>query len=143
MMLDSIEEQLINLLMKDARQSSGTLAEQLQVSSSTVRRRMKRLIDQGLIHIIALPEPGKIGFSLEAVIALDVETDRLHSTMDALRKYPQVRWLAAVSGQFDIMANVWFPSTEELFKFMESEVGRMEGVKNSETFICLHVEKRF
>ena len=140
-MLDSIDEQLINLMMKDARQSSGKLSEQLQVSSSTVRRRMKRLIDQGLIHIIALPEPGKIGYFLEAVIALDVETDRLHSTMDALRKYPQIRWLAAVSGQYDIMANVWFPSTEELFKFMESEVGSMEGVKNSETFVYLYVDK--
>ena len=140
-MLDSIDEQLINLLMKDARQSSETLAEQLQVSSSTVRRRMKRMIDQGLIHIVALPEPGKIGFSIEAVIALDVEAESLNFTLNTLRKYPQVRWIAAVSGQYDIMANVWFSSTEELYKFMENEVGRMEGVKNSETFICLYVEK--
>ena len=140
-MLDSIDEQLINLLMKDARQSSETLGEQLQVSSSTVRRRMKRMIDQGLVHIVALPEPGKIGFSIEAVIALDVEAESLNFTLNTLRKYPQVRWIAAVSGQYDIMANVWFSSTEELYKFMENEVGRMEGVKNSETFICLYVEK--
>jgi len=141
MMLDSIDEQLINLLMKDARQSSGTLAKQLLVSSSSVRRRMKKLIDQGVIRIVALPEPGKLGLPLEAVIALDVEHDRLNSTMDALRKYPQVTWLAAVSGRFDIIAHALFPSTEELFKFMESEIGRMEEIKNSETFICLHVEK--
>ena len=140
-MLDSIDEQLINLLMKDARQSSETLAKQLQVCSSTVRRRMKRMIDQGLIHIVALPDPGKIGFSIEAVITLDVEAESLNFTLNTLRKYPQVRWIAAVSGQYDIMANVWFSSTEELYKFMENEVGRMEGVKNSETFICLYVEK--
>jgi Lrp/AsnC family transcriptional regulator for asnA, asnC and gidA len=138
---DWLDEQLINLLMQDARKSSDVLAEQLNVSSSTIRRRIKKLVEQGKIHIIAVPEPGKIGLPLEAVIALDVAHENISVVMESLNKHPQVRWLAAMSGQFDIMAYVWCHSTEELYKFIETEVGRLEGLKNSETFICLHVSK--
>ena len=55
-MIDSLDEQLINLLAKDAKQSSEVLARQLCVSSSTIRRRMKKLVQGGVLRITALPE---------------------------------------------------------------------------------------
>ncbi|MFC1986919.1 Lrp/AsnC family transcriptional regulator, partial [Chloroflexota bacterium] len=60
-MLDSLDRRLIDLLQQDAHQPSKVLAKQLSVSSSTVRRRVKRLIQQGIIRIIAIPKPEKIG----------------------------------------------------------------------------------
>ncbi len=141
MTIDSFDEQLINLLMQDASKSSEVLAKQLNVHSSTIRRRIQRLVEQKRIRIIALPEPKDVGLHLEAVIALDVTHDKLNFALEVLSKYPQVRWLAATSGRFDIMTYVWFHSTDELYKFVETEIGSLEGLKNSETFICLHVAK--
>ena len=141
MAIDSIDEQLINLLAQDATKSSEVLAKQLNVHSSTIRRRIKKLVEQKKIHIIAIPEPSEVGLFLEAVVALDVVHDKLNIAMEALIKYPEVRWLAVTSGRFDIMAYMWFHSTNELYKFVETEVGSLEGVRNSETFICLHVAK--
>ena len=140
-MIDSIDEQLINLLMKDASISSEVLAKQLNVHSSTIRRRIKKLVEQKKIHIIALPEPSEVGLLIEAVVALHVTHDKLDIALEALSKYPEVRWLAATSGRFDIMVYMWFHSTNELYKFVETEVGSLEGLKNSETFICLYVAK--
>jgi len=140
-MINSIDEQLINLLMQDARKSSEVLAKQLNVHSSTIRRRIKKFVEQKKIHIIALPEPKEIGLPLEAVIALDVAHDKLNSVTEALSKHPNVRWVAVTSGRFDIMAYVWLHSTNELYKFVETEIGSLEGLKNSETFICLNVSK--
>jgi len=141
MVIDSIDEQLINLLMQDASKSSEVLAKQLNVHSSTIRRRTKKLVEQKIIHIIAIPEPREIGLLLEAIIALDVDHDKLNIAMGALGKHPEVKWLAATSGRFDIMVCVWFHSTNELYKFVETDIGSLEGLKNSETFICLHVAK--
>lgn len=140
--IDKLDRELINILMKDARRSSSVLGKQLNVSSSTIRRRMKRLVEEGVANIIAVPEPSKVGLMVEAIIALDISHEKVDSTLKALRDYPQVRWVAATSGRFDVMAYVWLDSTEELYKFIENEVGKLEGVIKSETFICLHVEKR-
>lgn len=143
MMIDSLDEQLINLLVRDARQSSKVLAEQLCVSSSTIRRRVNKLIQQGVLRIVALPEPGKVGFSLRVIIAFNVAHEKLNAIMEALNSRSEVKALNATSGRFDIIAYMWFHSTDELFDFMENEIGKLEGIKNTETFICLHVRKDF
>jgi len=141
MEIDSLDKQLIDLLMTNARQNSDVLGKQLNLSSSTVRRRMKNLIDQGVINIVAVPESNKIGMFLEAIIALDVYHEKMDSVLKQLKKHPQVRWVAITSGRFDMLAHTWYESTEELFGFIENELGKIKGISKSETFICLHVEK--
>ncbi len=142
-MSDSITERLINLLEKDARQNSEALAKQLSVSSSTIRRRVNKLIEQGIIRIVARTEPSKIGLPLRAIIAFNVDHSKINPLMQKLSSRSEVKWVFAVSGQFDFIAMTWFPSTDELFNFIERDIGKLEGVKRTETFICLHVEKAF
>jgi len=143
MTIDSLDEQLINLLSRDARQSSSVLANQLHVSSSTIRRRMNNLILRGVLRIVATPEPTKIGLPLSVLIAFNIAHDSLNVAMKSLSSRPEIKWLAATSGRFDIIALAWFPSTDALFSFMERELSKLEGIKGSETFICLHEEKGF
>jgi len=140
MKIDSIDRQLIDLLMQDAHRTSEELARYLNVNSSTVRRRMKRLVEQGVINIAAIPKPSEVGLSTEAIIAFDVPHEKIDSVLEKLHGYPQVRWAAAMSGRFDIMALVWLRSTDDLHKFI-LELGKLEGVIKTETFICLHVAK--
>ena len=142
-MIKLLDTQLIALLEKDSNQTSEKLAEQLSVSSSTVRRRMKDLVRRGVIRIIAIPEPKEIGLPLIAVIAFQLEHDKLTSFFKVLGSRKDVKCLYATSGRFDAIALMWFSSTEHLFEFMEKEASKIEGVKTTETFICLHVEKSF
>ncbi len=142
-MIDSLDVQLISLLEKDANQTSEKLAEQLSVSPSTVRRRMKDLIRRGAIHIIAIPEPKQIGLPVIAVIAFQVSHENINSFLKALGSRKDVKCLYATSGRFDAIALMWFSSTEQLFEFIEKDIVKLEGVKTTETFICLHIEKSF
>lgn len=64
--MDSLDTQLIELLMKDANVSSTSLATQLNVSSSTVRRRMKDLLEKEIIRITAAPNLEKLGLPVVA-----------------------------------------------------------------------------
>ena len=89
-MLDSLDEQLLQLLEKDGRQSSEALAKQLRVSPSTIRRRVRKLIQSGVLCIVAVADPGKIGFPLAAVIAFDVAHDKLDLVMEKLSSRPEV-----------------------------------------------------
>ena len=75
--MDLLDSQLINILTQDANTSSSVLAKKLNVSSSTVRRRKRSLLDQGMIRILAVPDWNKVGLPLAAIIALDVSGEKI------------------------------------------------------------------
>jgi len=142
-MRDSLDKRLVELLSQDARQSSEALAKHLKVSSSTVRRRISKLVKRGTLRFAALAEPTELGFHLRALIAFNVAHEKLNEFTQALSSRPEVKGLAVTTGRFDVIALVWFTATDALLHFMQNEVSKIEGVRNSETFICLHVEKGF
>ena len=139
--MDSLDKNLIELLARDARQSSEALAKQLNVSPATIRRRINKLIQSGVVRIVAVGDPNKIGFPLAAVICFDVAHEKLDSVMEMLANRREVRWVSSSTGRFDIIALARFHSTDELSDFMQKEMAHVEGLRNSETFVCLHVKK--
>ena len=140
-LVDEIDEQLIRLLQKDARRSSGSLAAELKVSSATVRRRINRLTQNGILRIVALTDPTRVGYPLTAAIALKVETEKLDDLTDRLAKQSEVKWLSSATGRFDIIAVAQFRSTNEITNFLRRVLANQEGVKDTETYICLEVKK--
>ena len=140
-MLNPLDEQIIHLLGRDARQSSNALARQINVSSTTVRRRVRKLTQSKLLRIVGVVDPSNVGFPLAACIFLDVAHDKLQSVMQVLANRTEIKWVATTTGRFDILALGVFRSTDELSSFLETELPNMEGIRNIETFICLQVKK--
>ena len=138
---DSLDEQLLRLLGQDARQNSETLAKQLNLSSATVRRRLRKLLRSELLHIIGVTDPASFGFPLAAVIALDISHNKLESAIEVLAKQSEVQWISTTTGRFDVIALARFRSAKCLSDFVTKEISQIEGVKDSETFICLNVKK--
>jgi len=136
-----MDQKLVSLLAKNARQTSEALARQLGVNPSTVRRRLQTLIKNQVIRIVALPDPDKVGFAFRAVVAFDVVHEKMDMVIEQLRLRPEVQWLSVTTGRYDIIAIVWFPSSEEFFTFMQTDVGALDGVRDTETFVCLHAGK--
>lgn len=139
--IDAMDQKLVSLLAKNARQTSEALARQLGVNPSTVRRRLQTLIKNQVIRIVALPDPDKVGFAFRAVVAFDVVHEKMDMVIEQLRLRPEVQWLSVTTGRYDIIAIVWFPSSEEFFTFMQTDVGALDGVRDTETFVCLHAGK--
>lgn len=142
-MIDQFDKELISLLEQGARQTSEKLAEQLSASPSTVRRRISKLIKRGVIRIVAIPDPTQIGVPLIAIVAFQILHEKLNSFLKTLGSRKDVKCLYITSGRFDAIALMWFSSTEQLYKFMERELSKIEGIRATETFVCLHVEKSF
>ena len=141
-MVDSLDKKLIELLMEDANRSSEALGKLLKVSSATVRRRTKTLIQNGVLRIIAVADPNKVGAPLAVVIAFDVVHEQLDSITKLLANRPEVKWASTTTGRFDLIILARFRSTEELANFTQKELPKnIEGIRNSESFICLHEEK--
>lgn len=139
--LDKLDLKLIGLLEADASQSSEALAAKLKVSPTTVRRRLRRLTQDNVFSIVAMVDPQKVGYLLTAIVAFDVANDQMAALMRVLSKRPEVKWVTSTTGRFDVMALARFRSTEELSLFVEQGVSGIPGVRNTETFVCLHVAK--
>ena len=136
-----MDKQLLILLGQDARQNSETLARQLNISSATVRRKLRKLIQSGALRIVGVVDSADFGLPMNAILALDVAHEKLESAMEALACRPEVTWLSTTTGRFDIMARTRFASTDDLSSFLTDQVAAIEGVKNIETFVCLDVRK--
>ncbi len=89
-MTDSIDRRLIQLLQENAHQSSEALAKRLGISSSAIRRRIKALIQKEVIRIVARPDPTKIGYTIMAISAFDIDHEKLQVVLEALNNRPVI-----------------------------------------------------
>ena len=140
--IDEIDEHLISLLEKDARQSSRKLAGKLGVSAATVRRRMDELVRTEVLHIVGVADHCKLGPCLITVLALDIEENKIELATETLVSRPEVKYVFFTTGRFDVIAIARFDSPEGLTHFLRKQVASIDGLRNSETFICLHMRKR-
>ncbi len=139
--LDELDRLLIDLLKENAQQTSEKLAKKLKVSSATVRRRTRKLVQSGIVRIVAVADPRKLGFPLRAILAFDVDHEQLDNVMEVLRREKEIEWACVTAGRFDMVAGGQFASTDELSNFLQKTMAGTPGIRNSETLICLQVHK--
>ena len=140
--MDELDRRIVSILQQDGRASNAKIARQLGVSEGTIRRRLKRLIEDEAVQVIAMPEPSKLGYSTEALVALQVDPGKLEEVAEKLAKVPETLYVSITTGAFDIFTSVALPSQEALQNFLLGTIGNITGVKRSETFVNLSVKKR-
>ncbi len=140
--MDELDRKIIGILQVDGRASNAKIARQLEVSEGTIRRRLKRLIEDEAIQVVALPEPSKLGYNTEAIVGIQVEPGKLEGVANELVRVPETLNVSVTTGAFDIFAWVALPSPEQLHSFLLGTLGKIPGVKRSETFVTLSVKKR-
>ena len=140
--MDKLDSSIIEILQSDGRASNAGIARRVGVSEGTVRRRLKRLIQDEFIQVVALPDPAKMGLHSEALVGIQVDPDKVESVADDLAGLKEVTWVATTTGQYDIFAWVTLESAEALGIFLRTKVGSIPGVRRSETFVSLTARKR-
>lgn len=141
MKTDLIDERIVELLAQNAYNVVPKLAKTLKVSPVTVRRRIKTLLQNDALRIVGVIDPEKFGLKLLTVIGLDVDQDMIDKAAKTLSAFREVSWVLTTTGRFDIIILVRFESTNELSDFNRNVLAKIEGLKNSETFVCLRQEK--
>ena len=139
--MDVIDQNIIRLLEDDAHKTSGEIAKHINVSSATIRRRLKKLIDSHTLRLVATVDPEKIGFPLIAGMVLQVDPKDLDRTLDFLASKPEVRWLGATTGNYNIVGLARFASTDAFFSFIKDNVSTLDKVKVIQTFVCINIRK--
>ncbi|MDZ4245537.1 MAG: Lrp/AsnC family transcriptional regulator [Dehalococcoidia bacterium] len=139
--VDEIDLQIIRLLQKDARVSSEVLSGKIHASPTTIRRRIRELIESRVLRVVALVDPDHVGFPYSVIFALKVSGNKLEEVLKTLDMREEIKWLVASTGRFDVLAFARFRNTDDISKFLQNFIYNTEGVSNCETFVCLQVKK--
>ncbi len=132
---------IIRLLQQDARMSYAELSRATGIPESTVRRRMDRLQQRGVIEFAMLADPARLGYEVRAMIGMRVELRRLDEIAVRLRAMNEVTFAAFLTGNFDIMVHVVVRSQDALVEFLTKQLAPIDGVRSSETFVMPYVIK--
>ncbi|USH00403.1 Lrp/AsnC family transcriptional regulator [Thermococcus argininiproducens] len=142
MALDNIDRMILRLLQENGRMSYSEIARRTGVPESTVRLRVKRLMEEGVIRkFAALINPFKAGYTIVAFIAVDVEPSKIKRAVEELSKLPEVDVLGIATGAHDILMQVTVRDLQELENFLIEKLGKVEGIKSTETSILTSVKK--
>lgn len=139
---DTLDRQIISMLQADGRCSNREIARQLDVPEATIRYRVRRLTESGLLRITALVAPEHLGYQLTVVISAQVEGKQVDAVADSISKLPEVMWLAVTSGTTDIVFTASFQGHDHLYEFLTERLAPLQGVVRTDTSIGLRVVKR-
>ena len=140
--MDDLDRKLIGLLQINGRASNAGIARDVGVSEGTVRRRLRRLIQDGTIRVVGVPDPHKMGLSTVALVGIQADLDKIDAVAATLAQLPQVQYVSLTTGSYDIFIWVAMSSSEELGSFLRKKVGATEGIRRTETFVHLDIVKK-
>jgi Lrp/AsnC family transcriptional regulator for asnA, asnC and gidA len=139
--VDDLDRRIIKMLQVDGRLSNTEIARSLEITETTVRKRIAHLLDERLMSIVAVPTPEASGMLLSAILGVSVELTAIHAVADTIRTYPEVRYVGMSAGRYDLMVEAFFTDQEHLLEFVTGKLGCLPGITSLETSIILKVVK--
>lgn len=139
--IDAIDRQIIELLQEDGRRPVTDMARIVNASGSTIQRRIDRLIDEGIIRIIALAQASLVGLPVHVIFGITAQVDRIAAIEEALANENEVIWVAWTTGSFDLIAEAFFASNDHLRRFIQTRLAQIPGIIRVENTTVLSLGK--
>lgn len=134
--LDKIDREIIRLLNEDGRMSSAEIARRLgDVPLRTISHRVEGLIARDIISVRAIVNPVALGYHVLADVLIEVEPGCVRKVAETVARFPQVSYVACATGETDVSISLRVRSNEELFDFVTEQLGRIPGVRRTQTHL--------
>jgi Lrp/AsnC family transcriptional regulator for asnA, asnC and gidA len=140
--LAPIDVRIIRALHENARSPMSKIAAQLGLPESTVRHRLNRLVERGMIEFAAMVNPLQLGYQIWAQIHIEVELSRIRSVAQLLARAPEVYFVGIATGGYDVLVGAVFKSNKELLDFITGPMSKVPGILRTSTSSILEVVKR-
>lgn len=139
--LDAVSKRLIELLQHDGRSSYASLAKEVSLSEAAVRQRVQRLIDSGVMQIVAVTDPLSVGFSRQAMVGIKASGD-LRAIAEQISALKEAEYVVICAGSFDILAELVCENDDRLFSLINDDIRAIDGVVGTEAFLYLKLTKQ-
>ena len=139
--IDAIDEEIIRQLQVDGRRPYTQLAKVVGLSEAAVRQRVQRLLDQGVMQVVAVTDPISLGLRRQAMVGIKVQGD-VRRVADELAALDEVVYVVLTAGSVDLIAEVIVPHDEALLEVLNDKIRKVPGVIGTETSIYLSLRKQ-
>lgn len=139
--LDRIDRGMIRLLQKDGRMPIATLAKEVGVSETTARTRLKRLVKNETIRVVAVSNPIKLGFEIIGNLKLNIDLKKKDAILGKLKAIEQLNYVALTTGGMDIDVEFIARSLDEFKSLIFEKIYRIDGVNSSQTSLIVEIVK--
>ncbi|PPA60619.1 Lrp/AsnC family transcriptional regulator [Micromonospora chalcea] len=139
-LLDDVAKQIIEQLQEDGRRPYASIGKAVGLSEAAVRQRVQRLLDAGVMQIVAVTDPLQLGFPRQAMIGLRTDGD-LESVADRLAEFEEIDYVVITAGSFDLLAEVVCRNDAHLLEILQKLRG-VPGVLSTEAFVYLKLRKQ-
>jgi len=139
-LLDRISMQIIEQLQQDGRRSYAAIGKAVGLSEAAVRQRVQRLLEAGVMQIVAVTDPLTLGFHRQTMIGIKCEGDP-EIVADLLAEMDEIDYVVIVAGSFDLLAEVVCENDDHLLEIL-SRVRTVPSVTSTETFVYLKLRKQ-
>ena len=139
--LDDGDKQIIAILQADGRRSYAAIAKQVGVSEGTARSRVQRLTESGLLQIVGIADPLRLGFGTMAMIGIRAMPGKAHDVCRSLVAIPETSYVVMATGRFDVFAELVCRDLIALRELLTDRVQTIEGITSAESFVLLEIHK--
>jgi len=139
--LDEVSKRIIEQLQEDGRRPYATIGKAVGLSEAAVRQRVQRLIDSGVMQIVAVTDPLQVGFNRQAMIGVRAEGD-LQDVADRLAEISDIDYVVITAGSFDLLVEAVCEDDDALLDLVSSRIRAIPGVRSTETFVYLKLRKQ-
>jgi Lrp/AsnC family transcriptional regulator, regulator for asnA, asnC and gidA len=139
--LDETSKRIIEQLQEDGRRPYAAIGKAVGLSEAAVRQRVQRLLDAGVMQIVAVTDPLQVGFTRQAMIGIRVDGD-INAVADQLTGMTEIDYVVITAGSFDLMVEVVCEDDDHLLDVVGHSIRGLPGVRSTETFVYLKLRKQ-
>lgn len=139
--LDEVSKAIIEQLQQDGRRSYAAIGKVVGLSEAAVRQRVQRLVEAGVMQVVAVTDPMQLGFARQAMVGIRA-TGPLEPVADALAALDAVDYVVITAGSFDLLVELVCESDEHLLELLSNQIRTVPGVVATETFMYLQLRKQ-
>jgi len=139
--LDATAKKIIELLQTDGRSSYASIGKAVGLSEAAVRNRVQKLSESGLMQIVAVTDPLRLGFARQAMIGIRCVGDT-QALADRLAEHGEIDYVLLTAGSFDILIEVVCEDDDHLLDILNKKVRSNPEVVGTETLVYLKLVKQ-
>ncbi len=138
---DKLDKAIIHVLNEDGRLSSSAIARRLDVTERTVRNRIRRLTESGVIRPVAVVNPAAFGYTLAVDIFCEFDAALANQAIAAITTMPEVSYVAYAAGDQDISLQAMFKNSSDLHLFITNKLRQVPGIRHTRTVLVPRIIK--
>jgi Lrp/AsnC family transcriptional regulator for asnA, asnC and gidA len=139
--LDEVNRAIIEELQRDGRYPYRAIAERVGLSEAAVRQRIQRLRETGVIDIVAVTDPLRVGFTRQALVGIRAAGD-VRIIAEKLAAISEIDYVVICAGSFDILVELVCEDDAHLLRLLNESIRSLPGVRHAETFVYLELTKQ-